>query len=631
MLMIRLISAWVVLMIAFASSLPAEKSETWVEVRSPNFRAIGNGGEKKAEQVAAQFEAIREIFRQALPFAAAHRTPLINVLAAKDEKSMSQLVPEYWATKGHMRPDGILFEGFNKYFVVLRSDTDADNAYETIYHEYFHSLTSPYFPGLPLWLSEGLAEFYGHTQIQGKDVRLGRADPDLLELLQQEKMLPILALFGADHSSPYYNEQNKATIFYAESWALTHYFMNDDNGAHRPQLADYLNRIGNGILQEQAAQQAFGDLNQLQKKLREYVGRSAYVSLALKNPPRFEQTNFPARQLSPAESAAVRGDFFVGRGRLEEAKPLLEQALRLDPKVALAHESMGFLAYQKGDHDEAARWFGEAIALDSQNYLTYFFRAVTSTQGRFLDPDATADAENDLRHAITLDPNFAPAQSMLGVFEASNRELWTEALALARKAVALEPGNTRLQVNLGNVYLRMNRIADAEQAGRIALLGAQSPEERSNADALLAAIHQIRQVLAGSRPAPQESSSSIEESKSKEDNDESSATKTAETPQTSAGGPATRLPADFESAEGNISDGRCSGFQMDLTLDLQGQPLLLHSGNFTRVQFRALNWKPSQPFNPCRDLKGLHVAIRFTPVTDQKYSGEIQTIDIRPQ
>jgi len=47
-------------------------------------------------------------------------------------------------------------------------------------------------------------------------------------LLRQNKLLPLPVLFTVDATSPYYHEENKGSIFYAESWALTHYLYTKD-------------------------------------------------------------------------------------------------------------------------------------------------------------------------------------------------------------------------------------------------------------------------------------------------------------------------------------------------------------------------------------------------------------------
>ena len=54
-----------------------------------------------------------------------------------------------------------------------------ENPYEAVYHEYYHSLTAPYFPNLPVWVSEGLADLYGNSRINDKTASLGMPNAGL--------------------------------------------------------------------------------------------------------------------------------------------------------------------------------------------------------------------------------------------------------------------------------------------------------------------------------------------------------------------------------------------------------------------------------------------------------------------
>jgi hypothetical protein len=100
---------------------------------------------------------------------------------------------------------------------------DAYEPFEPVYHEYVHYLTRRLVPHWPLWLVEGFAEFYGNIRIKGDQVFIGAPSTSHMLFLQQTSLLPISTLFDANSSSPYYNEKSKTSIFYAESWALTHY------------------------------------------------------------------------------------------------------------------------------------------------------------------------------------------------------------------------------------------------------------------------------------------------------------------------------------------------------------------------------------------------------------------------
>ncbi|PYV01584.1 MAG: hypothetical protein DMG26_13230 [Acidobacteria bacterium] len=198
-----------------------EKSEKWLEGRSPHFVVVTNAGEKQAQRIAERFERIRFVFQAAFPRMRVDPAAPILVIAAKDEKSFKALEPESWRQKGQLRRSGIFLRGPEKNYVILRLDAEGDNPYHDLFHEYTHLLVHQNADSLPLWLDEGLAEFYGNSDIHEKEVWLGEPSASHLLLLRSTKLLPLATLFAVDHSSPYYNEENKGSTFYAESWALT--------------------------------------------------------------------------------------------------------------------------------------------------------------------------------------------------------------------------------------------------------------------------------------------------------------------------------------------------------------------------------------------------------------------------
>jgi len=285
-------------LILAAISPARAKDEKWVEARSANFIVVSNASANQARNTAIQFEQIRELFQQSFAFSKDRPTPVITILAAKDENTMKELLPEFWAEKGHMHPAGIFLNSLHQQSLAVQLSGMGDNPYESIYHEYYHSLTVPYFPGLPLWITEGLAVFYSNSKINEKMASVGMPDFGQVELLHQQSLIPLAALFQVDHNSPYYNESNKASIFYAESWAITHYLMVGDNGAHRQELSAYLGALGQGASQEAAAAKAFGDLGKLQKTLQSYVSSPSFYEFRIPAPPKTPEGAVQIRSLS---------------------------------------------------------------------------------------------------------------------------------------------------------------------------------------------------------------------------------------------------------------------------------------------------------------------------------------------
>ncbi len=146
----------------FSASLASarDKTENWIEVRSPHFIVLSNSSEKQARHVADQFERMRLVFHAEVPRANVDPGVPIVVLALKDKKDFQSLEPEAYLTKGQIELAGLFMRAPDKNYVLLRLDAQGEHPYATVYHEYTHLLCSGAVKWLPLWLNEGLAEFY---------------------------------------------------------------------------------------------------------------------------------------------------------------------------------------------------------------------------------------------------------------------------------------------------------------------------------------------------------------------------------------------------------------------------------------------------------------------------------------
>src|SRR4029077_4084048 len=115
--------------LSLATPALGAKHEVWFEARSPHFIVVCNAGEKQARKTARQFEQIRSVFRQYIMIASSHSSPVITIFAVKDEKSLSVLLPEYWATKGHTHPAGIFFYNLGQFEAAVQLDAQGPNPY----------------------------------------------------------------------------------------------------------------------------------------------------------------------------------------------------------------------------------------------------------------------------------------------------------------------------------------------------------------------------------------------------------------------------------------------------------------------------------------------------------------------
>ncbi len=605
-------------------------AEKWIEVRSPHFVVVSNAGEKQARQAADQFEQFRVVFQTALPKVRLDPGQPVIIFAVKNEKNLKDLLPQYWERKGSAHPAGVFVPGRDKHYVALRLDAgDEEDRFHIVYHEYVHVLVNLNFEWIPLWLNEGLAEFYANARVTNKEALVGRPSEYHLDLLKQSKLLSMDALLAADHNSPYYNEANRVNVFYAESWALTHYLILDARKGHQKELLDYMALIAQGASTADAFRKVFGDPKQFQKTFDAYMRQETFFAARINLPVSAEPKTFAVRELSPAEASAARGDFHVHMRRPAEARVLLEEAMSLDPALAAPRESMGLLELQEGQRDEATKWFSEAVHLDSRNFLAYYYNAFLSSQG-LLGPERMAATEQNLKKAIELNPNFAPAYTVLAQLYVVRGENLDDAMAAARKAVQLEPGNLSHHLAVANVLMRMERIADAQTLVERVLAAAKKLEDRMEAE-------QFLQVLRGYQDQLAERKRMEEEFKRMQDERRKAAAEAAkrneEAPSSPAGsgapsGPAAKARRITAPGEGRVSTISCSGKTLDLTLEYYGIKTTLHSEDLWKIEYTTYGQMPKD-FNPCTYLKGRNVKVEYTVKTGGTYAGELVSVEIQ--
>jgi len=597
------------------------KDEKWVEARSPHFIVVSNAGAQQAKNTANQFEQIRETFQRSFVFTKDRPTPTITILAAKDENTLRELLPEFWAVKGHTHPAGIFIDAAYQLAIAVQLFGEGENPFQSVYHEYYHSLTMPYFPGLPVWLSEGLADFYGNSKVSDKTATLGMPSEELIYVLHQQPLIPLGTLFRVDHSSPYYNEGSKASIFYAESWALTHYLMLGDKQAHRQNLTAYLDALGHGVSQEDAAAKAFGDLGKLQKALEAYIGSAAYYEIQMPAPSKLPENNIQVRPISEAEADAYKGGFLTLHGQYKEAEPLVHGAAQLDPKLALAQQNLAIFYYLQNKPADARAALSAAIDLDPKNALTRFLRAQLSSRESSLERNEES-VEGDLRAAVAADPNFAPPYGLLAMYLATKGQQLPEALEFGKKGVMLEPGNISYQMAVAQVLARMGNYDQAWAIAMRARANTIDPNNKANADQFIEYLRQVKdspatngrfEVSVDSGGTPPE-----EEERSQDTEGDVSGT------------PA---PNDGKlRADGTVTQVQCKVQVMQITVNTDSGPVILHSADNTNIEFISDLPVQSEQFYPCTSLKGHIVKVKYLPAASgkaQPYQGEIVSVEIR--
>lgn len=469
---------------------PAMPKDNWIEVKSPNSLVVSNAGEGEARKIAEQFEKFREMFHLAFPgFRVDLGKPLV-ILAVKNEDAMKVLLPAYWEVKGRVHPDGLFVSGEERDMVAVRTNVETEYPYQVVYHEYTHALMDVNCRGLPIWLGEELAEYFGNSTILDKEVRVSKIADSHLQILQTNRLIPIDVLLRADAHSPYYSEQNHASVFYAESWAIVHYLMLDPEARKQQLLGTFLKQWDAMGDQLAAAQKTFGDLKKFTALMERYVRQDSF-HFAIAHPSLHgDAKSYPVRPLPPAEVAAYSGLFLLHTARFQEAQAQTAAALHSDPKLALAHEASGLVAFQKQDYHTAKEEFTRASQLGATSSSAYYYVALSQMREHIMEPEQMSSITAALEKAIELNPRFAPAYSSLSQFYSMHPQTYPKAFAMGKKAIELEPGNLRYATNFGYVLLNRGKVPEAQQLADRIQAAARDPYEIQMADSLRQAASQ---------------------------------------------------------------------------------------------------------------------------------------------
>jgi len=629
-----------VLVCVFANLAAADKPAIWIELRTPHFTVYSDGGEKTARAIAVQFEEMRNTFLKILDNGRVDPGQPIIILAAKDEKSMAALLPEYYKEKGRVHPAGLYGAGPEEIYISVQADAGGDLPFQVVYHEYTHQLLHLNLAVIPTWLDEGYAEFFGNSEISGRTVTIGYAPRWQMQALQQMTMMPLEQLFRVDHKSPYYNEANHANVFYQKSWALAHLLFFDPTYKKADALGNYLKLVNNGVDPVEAGRQTFGDLDALMHHLETYIGAAGYYSGSVNSPIDEFNKTFTTRSLTEGEADGLLGSYILARGQTDDARPLLEQAAKLDPNSAAANEGLGMLHQRLNEQDEAATYFARAVELNSGSFLPYYFDALhKERQG----PSEEGAAEVSLKKAITLNPNFAPARANLAQLDLKHPEKLDEALGAARAAVALEPAQWQNLVILAQVMAARKEIDQARAIANRIAVSQKDPSAQAAVTALLdylKRLEEYNQQLQARQAAPQlelpptslDDSSGPPRLRERADRSGASAGKSDSVsvvppPDSGATLPASSSPTRLYSMDGTVGSIDCTkNPEVSLTLTSGSLSMKLHASDLSHVRFFGPDGDPQGRALTCAQLQNSPVRMIYQLLSGGPYDGEIAAI-----
>jgi Flp pilus assembly protein TadD len=163
------------------------------------------------------------------------------------------------------------------------------------------------------------------------------------------------------------------------------------------------------------------------------------------------------------EYQALLGGLYVEVGRIKDAIPHLEAALRLGERSGETFNYLGVALMTEGRvADALARFRRAAVLAPRDERIAFNLGNAYGGLSRF------PEAEAAYRQALAINPDFPDAHVNLGVLLFS-RGRKAEAVSHYERAVELRPDSAVIRNNLGGALAAMGRYAEAMQQVRRAL------------------------------------------------------------------------------------------------------------------------------------------------------------------
>lgn len=311
---------------AAESSVDTKASkQKWLRLDLPHFTVISAASEERTRQIGRDLETLQAMLSLWLGGDEVHSPVETTIYVFASFRAFKPYKHEGAGAYFSARKSGN--------YVALTADPNY-NATRFLYHEYFHYFAHNNLPEIPLWLNEGLAEFYSTFRVDGDQAQVGEAIKHHQQWLSRRPELPLSAFFELDKDSEEYNEGVRTGGFYAQSWGLVHYLM-AGNQERSLQLMSFLEALAAGTEEEQAFARAFGaDFQALEQELEVYLQKPMLPGFRLSidglkaAAPRAEVTRLTRAQVLIRLGSLLAN---VYPDRAAEARAHYLAALELDP------------------------------------------------------------------------------------------------------------------------------------------------------------------------------------------------------------------------------------------------------------------------------------------------------------
>jgi tetratricopeptide (TPR) repeat protein len=357
-----------------ASTATSPRSSSWNQIVTPAFIVVGNASTGELKRTLREVTRFRDTFAKLFPNSVTTSPVPTWVVVLKDQQAFNRFQPRDSRGKPVGNVGGYFTRGPDANFMVMGAST-SDSSMSILFHEYTHYLVSRNVHiSVPMWLNEGLADFYStfRGDYRGRTL-VGAIPPSRARALGNSTFVPLRDIVSPHDLETMWRWETRIGMLYAESWALVHYVTIQRKNPTPNPFGAYLTALTRTGNQDQAFKEAFGtDVDGMEKELREYVRRVSLPAMVFDM-----QVDVPdaieARPMLQADVDALEGLLLFEAGAYDDAERELTAVVKQYPTHAPAQIAMARLRLLQDREDEAIASLQQVVEAAPANGAAQYF------------------------------------------------------------------------------------------------------------------------------------------------------------------------------------------------------------------------------------------------------------------
>lgn len=405
------------------------ESDEWHRYESPHFELFSANNDRQSREVLNNLELLRALFFDT--FKLKERRPLgLTIFYFGDRRDFINYVDA--RMRGNDDLAGYHFSNPDRATVALSPAWDEDSARHLVFHEYVHHLVRISGEDPPLWYNEGVAELFSSLVIKSETLEFGSPLPWHVLTLRRERLLPLATIFAVDHSSPIYNTGTHTGQFYAESWALLHYWYYGQSKLSRDNIGQFMKYVrdetngGDANERRKVFQKLMGmDYPEMEKRLEAYVQNGSYSWAKVRKPVVPPVESYSSRPVGLQEIRERLAELDLRANQSGKAKLALLRVADQTPVKPRILEALGSDAWAQGETDRAYDYWQRSLDAGSENPAIFYELGMHESERWFKNYDYYYQMPDDLaqrlrsllKRSIALTPDQSEAYEMLAWVE----------------------------------------------------------------------------------------------------------------------------------------------------------------------------------------------------------------------